>query len=65
MNWQENITRWRSLTPEEKLRIRREAIPQKVAWSMAFEAEPVTEERIREGLARNMRPASLKPRKAS
>jgi hypothetical protein len=35
------------LTPEEKLRIRREAIPQKVARSMAFEGEPVTVERIR------------------
>ena len=40
MNWKENIARWRSLTSEEKLRRRWEAIPQKVERSMAFEGEP-------------------------
>ncbi len=65
MNWKENIARWRGLTPEEKLRRRWEAIPQKVARSMAFEGEPVTVERIRAGLARSGPPASSKPRKAS
>ena len=54
MTAKENITRWRSLSPEEKLRLRREAIPQKVARSMAFEGEPVTVERIRAGLADRM-----------
>jgi hypothetical protein len=65
MNWQENITRWRSLPPEEKLRRRWEAIPDDVAESMAFEGEPVPVERIREILDRIEPPALLKPRGAS
>lgn len=64
MTAKENITRWRSLPPEEKLRRRWEVIPRKVARSMAFEGEPVTEERIRAGLAQIEPPASLKPPKA-
>lgn len=65
MTWKENITHWRSLTPEEKLRRKWESIPQDVARSMAFEGEPVPEERIRATLARIEPPALLKPRKAS
>ncbi|MBL9179654.1 MAG: hypothetical protein JNM65_16445 [Verrucomicrobiaceae bacterium] len=65
MNWKDNITRWRSLTPEEKLRRNWEAIPVDVAQSMAFEREPVMMSRIREPLARIEPPALLKPRTAS
>ena len=65
MNWKDNITRWRNLTPEEKLRCNWEAIPTDVAQSMAFEREPVAMSRIRETLARIEPPALLKPRKAS
>jgi hypothetical protein len=62
MTLRENIQRWRALPPERKLRIRWEAIPRSVAESMAFEKEPVSEERIRETLARIEPPALLKPR---
>jgi hypothetical protein len=65
MTAKENIDHWRSLTAEEKLRLRWEAIPQKVARSMAFEGEPVTEERIRAGLARSEPRALSKLRKES
>lgn len=65
MNWQENIARWRSLPPEEKLRRRWEAIPEAVARSMAFEGEPVSVETLRAAHARTERPALLKPRRAS
>jgi len=65
MNWKENIARWRSLSPEEKLRSRWEAIPLNVARSMAFEGEPVPVEKIRAILAQIEPPALLKPRKAS
>lgn len=65
MNWKENITRWRSLPPEEKLRRNWEAIPMDVAQSMAFEGEPVPVARNRATLARITPPALLKPRKAS
>ena len=61
MTLRENIQRWRALPPERKLRIRWEAIPRSVAESMAFEKEPVPEERIRETLARIEPPALLKP----
>ncbi len=63
MNWKENITLWRSLSPEEKLRRRWESIPLSVAQSMAFEGEPVPMERIRATLARIELPDLLKPRK--
>ncbi|MFN0077391.1 MAG: hypothetical protein ACKVY0_13045 [Prosthecobacter sp.] len=65
MNWKENIARWRSLPPEEKLRRNWEAIPLDVAQSMAFEREPVPMTRIAATLARIEPPALLKPRKAS
>ena len=65
MNWKDNITRWRSLTPEEKLRRNWEAIPMDVAQSMAFEREPVAMSRIHETLAQIEPPALLKPRKVS
>jgi hypothetical protein len=65
MTAKENITRWRSLSTEEKLRLRREAIPQKVARSMAFEGEPVSVERIRAGLARSEPRALSKRHRAS
>jgi hypothetical protein len=62
MTAKENITRWRSLTPEEKLRRNWEAIPLDVAQSMAFEREPVAVEKIRATLAQIEPPALLKPR---
>ena len=65
MNWKENITRWRSLSPEEKLRRNWEAIPMDVAQSMAFEKEPVPVSRMRATLDRIEPPALLKPRKVS
>jgi hypothetical protein len=65
MNWKENITRWRSLSPEEKLRRNWEAIPMDVAQSMAFEKEPVPVSRMRATLDRIEPPALLKPRRAS
>jgi hypothetical protein len=65
MNWKENITHWRSLPPEEKLRRNWEAIPMDVAQSMAFEREPVPVSRLRATLARIEPPALLKPRKVS
>ncbi len=61
MNWIQNIARWRSLTPEAKLRRRWEAIPADVAQSMAFEGEPVSLETIRATLDRIEPPALLKP----
>ena len=60
MTAQENITHWRNLPQEEKLRRRLKAIPLDVAQSMAFEGEPVPMEQIRETLARIMPPAMLK-----
>ena len=65
MNWKENITRWRNLPPEEKLRRNWEAIPMDVAQSMAFEKEPVPVSRMRATLDRIEPPALLKPRRAS
>lgn len=65
MSTKENIARWRSLPPEEKLRRKWEAIPLDVAQSMAFEREPVAMERITATLARIEPPALLKPRKGS
>jgi hypothetical protein len=65
MNWKDNITRWRSLTPEVKLRRRWEAIPREVAQSMAFEGEPVAVKKIREILDQIEPPALLKRLKAS
>ncbi len=64
MNAKENITRWRALPPEEKLRRRWEAIPLDVAQSMAFEREPVAIEKITATLAQIAPPALLKPLKA-
>jgi len=64
MNMKDNISRWRALTPEEKLRHRWQAIPRNVALSMAFEREPVPMEKIRETLAQITPPALLKPRSA-
>lgn len=65
MNWKENITRWRNLTPEEKLRRNWDAIPLDVAQSMAFEGEPVAVARIRERLDQIELPALLRPRAGS
>lgn len=48
MNLKDNISHWRALPPEEKLRRRWLAIPRNVALSMAFERESVPVERIRE-----------------
>lgn len=64
MNLKDNISRWRALTPEEKLRRRWKAIPRNVALSMAFEQEPVPVERIAATLTRIEPPALLKPRLA-
>lgn len=65
MTAKENIARWRSLPPEEKLRRRWEAIPLDVTQSMAFEREPVPLERITATLARIDPPALLKQHRAS
>jgi hypothetical protein len=55
MTWTQNIAHWRSLPAEQKLKIRREAIPLDVAQSMAFEREPVAIELIRATLATRAR----------
>ena len=60
MNWIENISPWRRLPAEEKLR-RWHAIPQDVAQSMAFEQEPVEIRRLQEILGQIAPPASSKP----
>jgi len=58
MNWKDNITRWRNLTPEEKLRCNWEAIPTDVAQSMAFEREPV-EMSLLQGILDRIEPPDL------
>jgi hypothetical protein len=60
MNWTENIQKWRTLPPERKLQLRWNAISMDVAQSMAFEMEPVSEEKIREILALITPPDSSK-----
>ena len=62
-NGRKSVTEWRALTPEEQRRIRRAQIPRKVARSMAFAGEPVTEawvEALRQRL--NTPPDTSKPR---
>ena len=49
--WMEAVERWRRLPLEERLRRQLEAIPRRVANSMAMEGEPVDEALIREYLA--------------
>ena len=61
MNWIEIVHQWRSLTPEEKLHRRWEAIPHDVAQSMAFEQEPEELRRLQEILDQIEPPGSLKP----
>ena len=51
----EAIQNWRRLTPEDRLRRNLEAIPRRVANSMAMEGEPVDEARIREHLEKRIR----------
>lgn len=53
--WKEAIERWRKLPEEERRRRHQEAIPRRVANSMAMEGEPVDEAWIRERLARDIR----------
>lgn len=65
MNYIESIRQWRALPPEQKLQLRWEAIPRNVARSMAFEREPVAEERMRAILNQIEPPALLKQQKAS
>ena len=60
--WMKAVEQWRSLTNEERRRQHLEAIPRRVANSMAMEGEPVDEEWIRERLARRIRqPDTTKP----
>lgn len=62
----EIIRRWRSLPEEERQRIHLEAIPSRVANSMAMEGEPVDEEWIRQRLEDRMRQRGIsKPESGS
>jgi hypothetical protein len=65
MNWQQTVTHWRNLPPQEKQRRRWESIPTRVARSMAFENEPVDEKNLRAKHARGTPPAMSKPVGAS
>jgi hypothetical protein len=53
--WREAVEHWRSLSAEERRRRHIDAIPGRVARSMAMENEPVDENWIRQRLARRMR----------
>lgn len=48
VTWLESIAKWRALDPTERTRIRLERVPRQVAQSMAFEREPVSEQRLEE-----------------
>ena len=50
-SWMEAVERWRRLPLEERRRRQLEAIPRRVANSMAMEGEPVDEAWLRERLA--------------
>ena len=64
--WEKAIERWRNLPPDERRRRHLEAIPRRVANSMAMEGEPVDEAWIRERLAhRGPPPATSKLPSAS
>ena len=64
--WMKAVERWRSLSPEERRCRHLEAIPRHVANSMAMAGEPVDEARIRERLARRIRPlATSRPPRES
>ena len=56
-NWMEAVEHWRKLPAEERRRRHVEAIPRRVANSMAMAGEPVDEEWIRERLAHLIRKA--------
>lgn len=64
MNWQENVSRWRAFSPAKKRRLRWESIPARVARSMTFEEEPVSEQRIRDQHNRRTPRVSSKPAEA-
>ena len=53
--WMKAVEQWRSLTREERRRRHLEAIPRRVANTMAMAGEPVDEEWIRERLAHRIR----------
>jgi hypothetical protein len=62
MNWIEVILQWRGLSPEQQRQIRRRRLPRKVARSMAFEGEPVSQQMLEAKLDRLTRQhASLAP----
>ncbi len=62
MNWQQAITNWRTLSPEEQHQRRWQRIPRNVAQSMAFEGEPVSLSMLEAEHARQpMPPATSKP----
>lgn len=46
MNWITAIHQWRHLSPEQQRQIRRRRVPRKVARSMAFEGEPVSQKML-------------------
>lgn len=52
VDWKLAIKRWRSLTPEEQVRVRLASLPRKVARSMAFEGEPVDQRMLERELDR-------------
>lgn len=56
MDWKSAIQAWRKLPPEEQQRIRRARLPRKVARSMAFEGEPVSQQMLEAELARLTQP---------
>jgi len=52
MDWKQAIEHWRALPREEQRRIHLSRLPRKVARSMAFEGEPVSQQILERELDR-------------
>jgi hypothetical protein len=52
LNWITAVHQWRLLTPDQQLQIRLRNLPAKVARSMAFAGEPVSQQMLEVELAR-------------